>query len=468
MDIQKDKIEIDDWIANQDFEIKEELNENIWENCKLIGNAKLVHLCKLCNISFSEELYKRHMKTVHENLKLQCNYCNQTFTSLLELKYHEKTFHENLKIENLKLQCNYCNQTFKWLIDLKNHEKFFHKNNFSNVEAETEDPLKIVDDIKEEKIYDKLDKNIKCDIKEELCENESINESSEINDKINEYIKCEIKEELCENDSLIESPLMYVNLEKINNTPIPKHQCPIRIESRKYIDSNSKRVGRIKYECCGKIFDDIEDLITHMLIKHKNDKCKTCGKTFIQQNPQIMNGLQDLYFHKETPYTPFTCNHCEKCFSLFKTLKRHIKTVHKGVKRADSVKRHVEVVHKGMKAHVCNCCGKSFSQAKYLKKHVKEVHERVKDQVCNLCGKSFSRAGNLKQHIKFVHEGVKDHTCIHCGKSFSEKGKLKRHIKAVHEGVKDHVCNQCGKSFSRAGHLKTHSKTIHKGIKGHV
>ena len=178
-----------------------------------------------------------------------------------------------------------------------------------------------------------------------------MNESSEINDKINEYIKCEIKEELCENDSLIESPQIYVNLEKMDNTP---HKCPIRIESRKYVDSNSRRVGRIKYECCGKIFDDIEDLKTHMLIKHKNDKCKTCGKTFIQQNPQIMPRLQNLYFHKETPNTPFF-----KKKSLVKDLKKQNETVQENVK-----------------VHKCSDCEKIYSRAAHLKRHIKNFHEK--------------------------------------------------------------------------------------------
>ena len=62
----------------------------------------------------------------------------------------------------------------------------------------------------------------------------------------------------------------------------------------------------------------------------------------------------------------------------------------------------MKTVHGG-KYFNCKSCGKSFSQAGYLKKHIHTVHEGLKDHKCEFCGKSFSEAGTLKKHIQTVH-----------------------------------------------------------------
>ena len=60
----------------------------------------------------------------------------------------------------------------------------------------------------------------------------------------------------------------------------------------------------------------------------------------------------------------------------------------------------------------CDSCGKSFSQARILKKHIDTVHNGLKDHKCDSCGKAFSDAQYLKthmnsvQHINRVHNGL--------------------------------------------------------------
>ena len=109
----------------------------------------------------------------------------------------------------------------------------------------------------------------------------------------------------------------------------------------------------------------------------------------------------------------------------------------------------------GVKNHVCNHCEKSYSSFPNLKRHIKYVHEGVKDHVCNQCEKSFSDAANLKRHVKTVHEGVKDHVCNQCQKSFASLQYLKIHVKAVHEGVRN-TCNHCGQTYSYTNRHTSH------------
>ena len=72
--------------------------------------------------------------------------------------------------------------------------------------------------------------------------------------------------------------------------------------------------------------------------------------------------------------------------------------------------------------HQCTSCGKLFSGAVNLKKHISTVHEGLKNYKCESCDKSFSYSGHLKRHILTVHEGHKDYKCQSCAKAFSEAG----------------------------------------------
>ena len=75
-----------------------------------------------------------------------------------------------------------------------------------------------------------------------------------------------------------------------------------------------------------------------------------------------------------------------------------------------------------------------FNRIENLRRHILSVHDGVKSHECDFCGKAFSEAGKLKKHINNVHYGLKNHMCGYCGNAFSDSGKLRLHIKTVHEG----------------------------------
>ena len=54
----------------------------------------------------------------------------------------------------------------------------------------------------------------------------------------------------------------------------------------------------------------------------------------------------------------------------------------------------------------CKTCGKVFGENDDLRKHIRSVHEGIKNHVCETCGKAFSENRNLKKHILSVHDGV--------------------------------------------------------------
>ena len=131
-------------------------------------------------------------------------------------------------------------------------------------------------------------------------------------------------------------------------------------------------------------------------------------------------------------------------------------------KKIVDLKRHVKTIHEGIKSHRCQICGVKFGQSGHLKVHVKTVHEGIKDYQCQMCDHKFSRSGHLKDHVKVVHEGIKNHQCQICDQKFGRSGSLKIHVKTVHEGIlKDHQCQFCDQKFGQSGYLKRHVKRVH-------
>ena len=126
---------------------------------------------------------------------------------------------------------------------------------------------------------------------------------------------------------------------------------------------------------------------------------------------------------------------------------------------------HIAAVHEGRKPHVCQQCGKAFSQRASLKAHIETQHEGKKDfHTCHICGKTFQQKSYLKIHISSVHEGRLDFTCQMCGKSFPFKCQLTKHIAVFHEG-KRKICQICGKSFSETSSLNKHISSVHEGLR---
>ena len=62
----------------------------------------------------------------------------------------------------------------------------------------------------------------------------------------------------------------------------------------------------------------------------------------------------------------------------------------------------------------CLICCKSFGRKYELKKHIATVHEGVKPFKCSNCDVSFSRKNSLTRHIASTHAGKKPLKCSIC------------------------------------------------------
>uniref|UniRef100_A0A8C6GK41 C2H2-type domain-containing protein n=1 Tax=Mus spicilegus TaxID=10103 RepID=A0A8C6GK41_MUSSI len=95
------------------------------------------------------------------------------------------------------------------------------------------------------------------------------------------------------------------------------------------------------------------------------------------------------------------------------------------------------------KQHICDKCGKHFSQGSAL-----ILHQRIHS--------AFSRSSILVQHQR-VHTGEKPYKCLECGKAFSQNSGLINHQR-IHTGEKPYECVQCGKSYSQRSNFFRHQR----------
>ncbi|KAI5693122.1 hypothetical protein M8J75_009010 [Diaphorina citri] len=71
-----------------------------------------------------------------------------------------------------------------------------------------------------------------------------------------------------------------------------------------------------------------------------------------------------------------------------------------------ALNRHLYARHTGSKAHVCESCGKKFSDKKGLVRHLLHVHFEYRPYKCQLCPQVFSRRDKYLLHMRRKHPTV--------------------------------------------------------------
>uniref|UniRef100_A0ABM5FV08 Zinc finger protein OZF-like n=1 Tax=Pogona vitticeps TaxID=103695 RepID=A0ABM5FV08_9SAUR len=117
-----------------------------------------------------------------------------------------------------------------------------------------------------------------------------------------------------------------------------------------------------------------------------------------------------------------------------------------------------------VKHHLCQVCGKCFTQKPYLVQHQK-IHTGEKPHKCQECGKCFVHRSALLTHQR-IHTGEKPYRCLECGKAFGRRDALLSH-RRIHTGEKPFKCPECGKCFAQKAHLLNHHR-LHTGEKPYM
>lgn len=165
-----------------------------------------------------------------------------------------------------------------------------------------------------------------------------------------------------------------------------------------------------------------------------------------------------------------TCHVCYRLFSRKEHRERHIRMVHKVVKKNPQKKK------EGSEKFICQECNNTYAHEVSLQRHM-ESHEKFRREIhCDKCVKTFTRQDSLWRHREKVHKLLnmnidsimqkEENDCNLCKKQFENKDKLLAHIslKACFSQLtceEKFQCNDCPKSYVYKSDLNRHRKNSH-------
>ncbi|XP_047039561.1 zinc finger protein 569-like isoform X2 [Helicoverpa zea] len=180
-------------------------------------------------------------------------------------------------------------------------------------------------------------------------------------------------------------------------------------------------VSDISCEICTETFNEIDDIIEHLISAHKlpydrsieilisayrliDLKCRVCGQYF--------DYLRKLISHmnNDHPINCFPCTDCTLKFNKKRDLESHIRFHHRDM-------------------HPCTKCTMEFSTNAALQKHRSKAHTST----CNLCFRIFSSDNKRLAHLKSDHDSD-ENQCLFCYEVLTTKQAFIRHaLKCQHK-----------------------------------
>ena len=467
-----------------------------------MGSVNIEIVCDLCGEFWhNKPLYKQHLRDVHfggdtvEMLKLfptfekipdppepvTCDHCGKKCVSMHQLNFHLKTH-------------------------VKSKRKSVQTEEFSSSDDDIEDPYDFTNI--EPRDVDKSYKCKKCGSqfsrKAALEKHKSVHEKDEFKEALKTIEKEETaRAELEELEGYKPTP----RVKKVEQVPVKKQKRgrkrklpfpkPKEVESPASSDyTPTKRKASKMHICntCEEIFKTREELTNHMHNDH--------GDLDFKAEISSPSTIKDLEFDLEA----FYCKSCDKKFSCRKNLRKHLRGVHKYVKKTalfdctecersftmkSNMARHMMAKHdikmdeddkesptktskkerkigedsddgsesmdEDSTADITSFLGKNFNLGKTNSCNIQSV--KKKQHRCNLCGEGFSRDATLKKHLAF-HETEEDkssktdidemldlqpaiYTCLSCGNKYSTALGLIHHTRNKHSEVDEEtVLNQ--------------------------
>ena len=86
-------------------------------------SATRMHICEVCNKSFTrKDNLSRHL-SVHVEKNFQCSHCSKCYSQQVKLKVHTFLHHTNekQKLSNKLLSCGYCSKIFGRSFNFRRH-----------------------------------------------------------------------------------------------------------------------------------------------------------------------------------------------------------------------------------------------------------------------------------------------------------------------------------------------------------
>lgn len=154
---------------------------------------------------------------------------------------------------------------------------------------------------------------------------------------------------------------------------------------------------------------------------------KDCAPQLVQETVKIpkadpviadaqQSESQDTSVKDEKKEKSFASKQCPECGKLFydkKTMIRHLNTIHQGLRNYND----------------CDQCSYRAEAKCHLKKHIESVHEGVKRFVCEKCPYKTNWKSHFKSHQESKHDPtILKYNCNHCTYRAPHIDHLKKHL----------------------------------------
>ena len=380
---------------------------------------------------------KRMDKRVHHDRGPQCTYCMKTFTSVTKAIYHEKVVH----LGEFTTNCEFCGTQFKEGVKLQEHQ--FRKH-WLELEEKTGIPVTVY----------------QCD----LCPR-----NFRVKRDFDRHIQTshgpkkwrqEVKEHICDACGKKFTRLQYLkrhewkahNIGEFKERSFPCPHCDRVYHVKDHLTRHVKvehDKERLQCDVCSKLFCDKSALARHLLY-HGEPKfeCDECPEKFregrhLKRHKKVHAG--EIIDEK-------TCEHCNKSFKCFQSLKNH------------QVMYHEKKTEETDGPAVCNECGREYKSHKLLKAHLRIHTPEYRNQkyCCDICGNEYKSNVSLRSHINTIHHGQRNFPCDICGKLFTRANTLRSHRK-IHDGIKQFNCIYCNSAYGEKRNLMNHIARNHPG-----
>ncbi|KAK2151964.1 hypothetical protein LSH36_344g02035 [Paralvinella palmiformis] len=285
--------------------------------------------------------------------------------------------------------------------------------------------------------------------------------------------------------------------ESVEEKPEPMEFTPPKTRSRTRASLDPQV---LKCESCGRKYRRKSHLLKHIQTKHSN-KPKTTGSSSVTsqdstavtcqpQNPASsdMSKSTNHYKHITIPsmstfmpvqsaqrniqqtaaqrikdkYRSRFCLQCQKSFSTYSNLERHLKIIHGGFRYRcfdctkvftckDTLDRHNRIIHHNLR---CLKCLHLCESEKERKRHVcaNRRKERLK---CEECHREYSGSLSLHKHYRVRHKDIV-FSCEFCATACRSKTDLFEHYLWSHNMYK---CLNCQAIFAYEAEFKEHKLT---------
>ncbi|KAJ8704930.1 hypothetical protein PYW08_012250 [Mythimna loreyi] len=227
-------------------------------------------------------------------------------------------------------------------------------------------------------------------------------------------------------------------------------ECDMFFKNSRARKNHVARFHREGLQCdhCKKRFVNRTTLATHLKLHEgplPRAECTICHK---------MVRVIQLKYHiqRHQNKSRYECEECNKTFSHLATYQAHLK-----YSRAHAS----EQVFK----FPCPMCNKGYPTKEAMQDHFNYQHLGKTVHKCPICEKPIASRANVEKHMMRVHsqkkEKPRNHVCQECGKAFTDKKALTQH-EVIHSGDRPLSCDICQQTFKQKASLYTHRKRVHK------